>query len=163
MIPPRHGMNYLPEMGYTSNVRQGRRYMQVALPPGGVRIRNGGDEADGELKQDVRSLYEEVVRCYDKYTPADEVQDIDALGNVIWKDPERPTRNYWGFTLDGIDKRKDLAARFAGSVGQRSGDEGYGVNAAVERARALAAERGRAMNRGRGMVGRGGWDGGRRW
>ena len=101
------------------------------------------------------------MHCYDKYTNADEVQDIDALGNIIWKDPERPTRNYWGFTLDGIEKKKELAERFAEKT---YGYDEYGqpfgstqrVNDAVERARALATERGGGMSRP-------GWRGGRNW
>ena len=114
------------------------------------------------------NLYNEVVRCYDKYTNADEVHDVDALGNIIWKDPERPTRNYWGFTLDGIEKRKELADYFAETA---NGYDDYGqsfeptqrVDHAVDRARALAAERGRGMGRGRGGGGRSGWRGGRHW
>ena len=68
-----------------------------------------------------------MLRCYDKYTNADDVQDVDALGNIIWKDPERPTRNYWGFTIDGIDKRKELAREFAASA------TGYGDFAIANR------------------------------
>lgn len=133
-----------------------------ALPPGGAWVQNGGDEADPQLKQDVLDIFDEVVRCYDKYTPAHEVQDIDALGNIIWKDPERPTRNYWGFTLDGIDKRKELAAHFAESTAGTNGydqmeAQDYRMGNAVERARALAAERGRGGGFG------GGWRGGRNW
>lgn len=116
----------------------------------------------------MRNLYNEVIHCFDKYTKAEEVQDIDALGNIIWKDPERPTRNYWGFTLDGIDKRKELAERFAETANgyDQFGEpfeSGQRVNDAVERARALAAERGRGMARGRGGFARAGWRGGRNW
>lgn len=113
-------------------------------------------------------MYDEVIHCYDKYTNPEEVQDVDAMGNIIWKDPDRPTRNYWGFTLDGIDKRKQLAREFADAANtffdhnvQRN-DSGGRVNDAVERARVLAAERGREMGRWRGMA-RGGWRGDRRW
>jgi len=67
------------------------------LPMGGYRLRNGGRLADESLKADVTELHKEALRCFDKYTNADEVQDIDAMGNIIWKD--RPTRNFWGFEL----------------------------------------------------------------
>lgn len=67
------------------------------LPIGGYRLRNGGRLADESLKADVAELHKEALRCFDKYTNADEVQDIDAMGNIIWKD--RPTRNFWGFEL----------------------------------------------------------------
>jgi hypothetical protein len=67
------------------------------LPMGGYRLRNGGRLADESLKADVAELHKEALRCFDKYTDADEVQDIDAMGNIIWKD--RPTRNFWGFEV----------------------------------------------------------------
>lgn len=131
-----------------------------ALPQGGFNLPHGGSEADPDLKRDVLNLYTEVFRCYDKYTNPDEVQDVDALGNVIWKDPERPTRNYWGFTLDGIERKRELASKFEESA------TGYEtrVNDAVARARALAGGQGRGgMGGGRGCMGRGGWRGGRGW
>jgi hypothetical protein len=68
------------------------------LPMGGYRLRNGGRLADEALKADVEELHKEALRCFDKYTNADEVQDIDAMGNIIWKD--RPTRTFWGFELN---------------------------------------------------------------
>ncbi len=145
-----------------------------ALPPRGFPVSSGGQEVDPQLKKDISALYEDVLRCFDKYTSAEEVQDVDALGNIVWKDPERPTTNYWGFTLDGIDKRKELAAHFSRNT---VGYNGYGqidqsrhqLDDAVERARAFAAERGRGMgrgmSRGRGVAGGGGFRGGRpgRW
>lgn len=67
------------------------------LPIGGYRLRNGGRLADEALKADVGELHEEALRCFDKYTNADEVQDVDVMGNIIWKD--RPTRNFWGFEV----------------------------------------------------------------
>ena len=68
------------------------------LPMGGYRLRNGGRLADNSLKVEVAELHKEALRCFDKYTNADEVQDIDAMGNIIWKD--RPTRNFWGFEVE---------------------------------------------------------------
>ena len=60
-------------------------------------MNNGGQQADASLKADVEELHKEALRCFDKYTNADEVRDIDALGNIFWKD--RPTRNFWGFEV----------------------------------------------------------------
>lgn len=97
------------------------------------------------------------------------MQDIDALGNIIWKDPDRPTRNYWGFTIDGIDKKKALAEHFAKTASAhdqygQSYDAQQSVNDAVERARSLAAERGRGIGRGMGRgLGPMGRRGDRRW
>lgn len=151
----------------------------VAFPNGGYDIEGGGYRADDELKQEVTTLFEGMVRCHEKFTDPDDVQDIDSLGNVIWKDADRPTRNYWGWTIDGLEARKDLATHFAKEA------RGYedlppvrsaGVNSAVERAKALAAERNgsgmsghrgssfdRDMGRGFGSeMGRGGYRGGNR-
>jgi hypothetical protein len=173
ILPERHGVindptapwHELPAAnGLYLRRKHGYPLRASAIPLGGIFLQNGGAEADPELKRDVMNLYNEVIRCYDKYTNPDEVQDVDALGNIIWKDPERPTRNYWGFTLDGIERRKELAQRFEENA---TGYDGYGqqgrrVNDAVERARALAGGRGRGMG-GRGGMGRGGWRGGRGW
>lgn len=177
IIPDRHGVINDPTAPWHELPAANGLYLKRTtgsplyaneLPPGGIKIQNGGNEADAEMKNDVLTLYDEVVKCFDKYSPVDEVQDVDALGNIIWKDPERPTRNYWGFTLDGIDRRKELAARFASTIGPNEGGRsgnGYGDQDSVQRARVLAADRGRGMARGRGlsMGGRPGWRGGRRW
>lgn len=76
---------------------QGYPLQSAGLPRGGYHLRNGGRPADASLKVDVEELHKEALRCFDKYTNADEVKDIDALGNIIWKD--RPTRNFWGFEV----------------------------------------------------------------
>lgn len=76
---------------------QGYPLQADGLPRGGYHLRNGGQQADDSLKADVEELHKEALRCFDKYTNADEVRDIDALGNIIWKD--RPTRNFWGFEI----------------------------------------------------------------
>ena len=101
-----------------------------------------------------------------KTTNADEVKDIDAMGNIIYKDPSHPTRNYWGWSLDKIDKRKELGKQFQDRAG------GYAdvpiprrpahVETDMERARRMAMERPREMGRGRGngYSGGGGWRGG---
>ena len=154
-LPAANGLYLRRKHGYPLRVS--------AIPAGGLPIQNGGTEADPELKREVLNLYNETIRCYDKYTNPDEVQDVDALGNIIWRDPERPTRNYWGFTLDGIDRKKELAQKFEENA---TGYDTYGqhgrVNDAVARARALADGQGRGMG-GRGGMVRGGWRGGRGW
>jgi hypothetical protein len=53
------------------------------------------------------------LHCFDKNVDADDVQDVDNLGNFIWQDPERPTRNYYGFTRDGINKMKEAEEFFS--------------------------------------------------
>ena len=77
---------------------QGYPLQSAALPRGGYHLRNGGRQADETLKADVEELHKEALRCFDKYTNADDVRDVDALGNIIWKD--RPTRNFWGFEVN---------------------------------------------------------------
>ncbi|OQO13149.1 hypothetical protein B0A48_02613 [Cryoendolithus antarcticus] len=78
-----------------------------ALKPGGMYLQRGGQQASEALRRDVEQLHREALRCFDKYTDAEEVKDVDALGSVVWKDRERPTRNYYGFTYEGIAKRKE--------------------------------------------------------
>jgi hypothetical protein len=76
---------------------RGYPLQSAGLPRGGYQLRNGGQQADETLKADVEELHKEALRCFDKYTNPDEVQDIDAMGNIIWED--RPTRNFWGFEV----------------------------------------------------------------
>ena len=173
-LPDRHGVINDPNAPWhelpAANglyVRRKRGYplRASAIPPSGFKLAHGGQEASADLKRDVLNLYNEVLRCYDKYTNPDEVQDVDALGNIIWKDPERPTRNYWGFTLEGIERKRELAVKFEEAA---VGYDGFGqqgrVNEAVQRAQMLASARARGMG-GRGGMGRGGggWRGGRGW
>ena len=102
-----------------------------------------------------------MLHAFDKYTIADDVQDVDAMGNIIYKDADRPTRNYWGWSLDLIDKRKQLGKDFQDKA------TGYAdippprrappSDPAVDRARRLAAEqRGGTVGMG-GRGGRGGY------
>lgn len=121
-----------------------------------------------QLKTDVTKLHSEMLHAFDKYTNADDVQDIDAMGNIIWKDAERPTRNYWGWSLDGVQKRKQLEKHFQGKgigyadipVPRRPA----ALDGDVERARRIAADRASGMARGgrggnqRGGYQRGGWE-----
>lgn len=92
---------------------QGYPLQATGLPRGGYTLKNGGQQADDALKSDVEELHKEALRCFDKYTNADEVRDIDAMGNIIWKD--RPTRNFW------IIKRiwRSWALEYAGQTAWR--------------------------------------------
>ena len=97
-----------------------------------------------------------------------DVKDIDAMGNIIYKDSSRPTRNYWGYSLDKVDMRREMGKQFQDRT------VGYAdvpiprrpaqIDADMERARRMAAERGRDVGRGRGGGypggGGGGWRGG---
>jgi hypothetical protein len=127
-----------------------------------------GQEAPDKLKKDVEDLHKEMLHCFDPHTKSEDVQDVDPLGNKVWKDPERPTRNYWGFTLEGIEKmqknREELRKSNFGYGGvepvQQPPQAAADVNAAVARARELAASRGFGDRGGRGRGGRGGRGGG---
>ncbi|WPG98566.1 Hypothetical protein R9X50_00135800 [Acrodontium crateriforme] len=130
-----------------------------AMPFGGYELANSGREADDALKKDVEWLYSEAIHCFDQHTNSDEVLDVDALGNITWKDPDRPTRNYWGFTLDGVQKRKELGDKFAESAGgyddvapQHPGGSAPFDGGAAARGRSLA---GATRGGGRGGHGRG--------
>lgn len=146
----------MPAGGY--EVPGGGEYDHFARPKL-ILTRDTGQMPDVDLKAEIQQLHSEMKHQFEKYTNADDVQDVDALGNIIYKDPDRPTRNYWGFSYDGITKMKETAIYFK--------DKGIGyadvpiprsmqsVDSAVERARNLAAERAAGMGRG------GGYGGGR--
>lgn len=119
-----------------------------------------------EVKDKVETVYNEVLRQFDRYTNADEVEDIDAMGNKIWKDKSRPVRNYWGWDISKLEQTKEVqrrareAATGYGNVPMyplpgQAVQEDVSVEDAVARARSLAAERGRVRG------GRGGERGGR--
>lgn len=65
------------------------------------------------MKSEAKALHTEALRAFEKQTNADEVKDVDKLGNIIWKDTDRPTRNYYGWDIDLIERRKELARQFA--------------------------------------------------
>lgn len=94
---------------------QGYPLRAVAFPPGGYYLHNAGQRADETMQKDVEELLTEAKRCFDKYTDASEVQDIDALGNIIWKaSTGRKRRNHWGWSYEGIErKRRLLEERYA--------------------------------------------------
>ncbi|EMC94100.1 hypothetical protein BAUCODRAFT_141483 [Baudoinia panamericana UAMH 10762] len=175
ILPARHGVPNDPTAPWHELPAANGLYMKrtrgyplraAALPVGGYELHDrheGGEALDAGLETDVEALHGEILRAFDKYTNAEDVQDVDALGNVLWKDPDRPTRNYWGWSLDGIDRMKAVAKR------DKDAAIGYAdvpirpmqeANAEVDRARAMASERGGGRARG---GGRPGWRGGRRW
>ncbi|KAI6897744.1 hypothetical protein KC334_g10134, partial [Hortaea werneckii] len=80
-----------------------------ALPRSGFPLNIDNEEDRSKFKSEAKKLHQTMLCAFEKQTKADDVQDIDPLGNIIWKDSERPTRNYWGWSLDRIDKRKRLA------------------------------------------------------
>lgn len=53
-----------------------------------------------------------MLHCFDKHVVLEDVQDVDALGNIIWKNPERETRNHWGINYDTVERRRELARHF---------------------------------------------------
>lgn len=126
-----------------------------------------GKPWDDETKKATTDVIKEMLRQFEP-TNADEVQDINDLGNKVWKDPERPTRNYWGFSEEG------LAAMKTNREAEKNHATGYGDvplperprvvrSNEIERARELAARSrgGGGGERGRGGRGRGGFRGGR--
>ncbi|PPJ58229.1 hypothetical protein CBER1_10212 [Cercospora berteroae] len=152
LLPAANGLKLREERGYP--------LLSRALPYGGYQLANGGKPVNDQARKEAEGLLSEMLHCFDTHTKADEVQDIDALGNKVWKDPERPTRNYWGFTEEGLRKMKENKKMFNASA------KGYADippperpryvrNSEVERARELAASRGRG-GRGGGFRGRGG-------
>ncbi|KAK5694586.1 hypothetical protein LTR97_009176 [Elasticomyces elasticus] len=178
-LPQRHGVPNDPTAPWHELPAANGLYMKQtrgyplrvsAMPMGGYEL---DGQVDSELVADVQWLHKEMLHAFDKFTDPEDVQDIDALGNVIFRDIDRPTRNYWGWSLDGVGKMKEIS-RFHEEKATGYGDMGNGrmsdpmdqVNAAVDRARSLAAERAGSM-RGRGgggnMRGGRGGRGGRRW
>jgi len=178
-LPKRHGLLNDPtapwhELPATNGLymKQTRGYplKASAMPVGGYNLDASDEQSAADLRLDVQWLHKEMLHAFDKFTDPEDVQDIDALGNVVFKDPGRPTRNYWGWSLDGVSKMKQVSkyhqenASGYGDVGNgRMSDPMDQVNAAVDRARSLAVERAGSM-RGRGGVPGGrGRRGGRRW
>lgn len=192
-LPKRHGVKDIPDAawhklpaanGLFMKETRGYPLKAAAFPKGGYELENGGTatftatshgpitdcdtgkEASPELKKEVKHMYKEMLHCFDDFTVADSVADIDIMGNKIWKDAERDQRNYWGFTEEGLKKAAENKKKF------RETAIGYAdvpplqreplaamndINTAVARAQELAASRGFG-DRGRG---RGGWRGGR--
>ena len=127
-VPARHGVPNDPsapwhELPATNGLYMKRTqgYMRAAdLPQGGFPLKNGGKEADGEMEKAVTDLYQDVLKCFDKYVEPDEVRDVDALGNVVWKDAKRSTKNHWGFSYNRLAEKK---ARQSTVELEQDGDE----------------------------------------
>ena len=138
IVPARHGVPNDPtapwhELPATNGLYMKRTQgeMRAAdFPQGGYPLQNAGREADDDMKKAVTDLYKDALRCFDPYIEPDEVKDVDALGNIVWKDPNRPTRNHWGFSYEGLAKKKaseqmaseQMASEQAAEVG-KEGDE----------------------------------------
>lgn len=126
ILPKTHHLPYDPDApwhelpaanGLFQRRTQGFPLRASGLPRGGYSLRNGGRKADDELIKDVQDLLSEAKHCFDKYTNAKDVQDIDALGNYIWKPHTgRKTRNHWGWSYEGIEQRKRMQE-------EKNGDE----------------------------------------
>lgn len=105
---------------------------------------------------------------FQQYSPidAEDIQDIDDLGCIVWKDPERPTRNYWGFSDEGLaamktNQKAEREKKTAVAMEYEDLDRPRATRTTeIERARDLAT-RGRGGSGGRGGRGRGGYRGGR--
>ncbi|KAK0309822.1 hypothetical protein LTR01_004019 [Friedmanniomyces endolithicus] len=178
-LPKRHGVPNDPtapwhELPATNGLymKQTRGYPLKAsvMPMGGYDLDPADEQSDAALRLDVQWLHKEILHAFDKFTDPEDVKDIDALGNVIFKDPARPTRNYWGWSLDGVSKMKDVskyhqenASDYADVGNGRLSDPMDQVNAAVDRARSLAAERAGSMRGRGGAPGARRGRGGRRW
>nr|POE87505.1 hypothetical protein CFP56_30094 [Quercus suber] len=103
-IPAANGLHMRRTHGYPLQWR--------AFPIGGYELEHGGRRAQNDLITDVKHLHTELLHCFDQRIIPDEVQDVDALGSIIWKDPERETRNHWGNSYGTVEKRRKLARHF---------------------------------------------------
>ena len=56
--------------------------------------------ADGALIAEVDALCTESTEAFSMRTNAEDVLDVDALGNVVWKD--KPMRNHLGFSYANL-------------------------------------------------------------
>lgn len=86
---------------------QGFPLHAASLPQGGYRLPHAGHKADEYLQREVLQLLSEATHCFDKYTDVDSVEDIDPLGNIIWKvETGRKRRNHFGWSYEGIEQRR---------------------------------------------------------
>ncbi|KAK5116138.1 hypothetical protein LTR62_008464 [Meristemomyces frigidus] len=175
-LPRRHGVTHDPTAPWHELPAANGLYMKrlrgyplkaAAFPAGGYEVQGSGAPLPSDLKSDVQALHREMLLQFTKYTNPAEVQDIDALGNVIYKDHSRPTRNYWGWSLEGLPKMKEQREMDeANARGYADLGLGGGRMDSVGRARELAASGGGRPGVGQGFVGtgwvdRGGGGGGR--
>nr|POE72808.1 uncharacterized protein CFP56_30747 [Quercus suber] len=118
VVPLRHGLPGDPqapwhELPAANGLHMRRTYghplQPRAFPIGGYNLEDGGKKANNDIISEVKHLYSELLHCFDRHIVPDDVQDIDALGNVIWKDPQRETRNHWGHSYNAVEKRREVA------------------------------------------------------
>ncbi|KAF2864570.1 hypothetical protein K470DRAFT_292191 [Piedraia hortae CBS 480.64] len=105
-LPAANGLYMLRTRGYPL-----RTY---AFPAGGYQLRNGGQPPPPPLQNETKALHTEMLQCFSNPTSVDDISDIDELGNVHWKDPNRKTRNYWGFAVDEIERVESILEGFGG-------------------------------------------------
>lgn len=171
ILPQRHGVKDIPNPPWHQLPAGNGLYMKSTrgyplraggFSEGGYELKHGGQKADESLRKDVTSLHKEMKHAFDRHTNLDEVDDIDELGNKVWKDKDRPTRSSAGFTYDGPKKAETNRQRFeADATGYDDVEplrEEREVNTDIARARELAGGRGGFDRRGgRGRGGSGGW------
>ena len=113
---------YKDEVEASTDYRLYRSSNRVELPPGGAW--------DEETKRETRKVMKEMLQQFESPTNPEDVHDINDLGNKVWKDPERPTRNYWGFSEEGL-----VGMRAMREYEEKEGFDGPGVRKPVKRAR----------------------------
>ena len=72
----------------------------ATLPRGGHQLDGGGQVADRALNAEVDALCSQSVEAFTKHTHAEDVLDVDGLGNIVWKD--KPMRNHLGFSYANL-------------------------------------------------------------
>ncbi|QIX02436.1 hypothetical protein AMS68_007953 [Peltaster fructicola] len=88
--------------------RQRGAFKSGALPSGGFMLLNRGRKASEAVQKDVKDMLEEAKRCFDTYTNVNEVEDIDALGNLVWKkETGRRRRTHYGHSYENIEAKRD--------------------------------------------------------
>lgn len=84
-----------------------------------------GTPWDEETNKATHKVMGEMLQQFEWPTHTEDVQDINDLDNKAWKDPERPTRNYWGFSEGLIamraitEREKKTAVGYDGFTGVR--------------------------------------------
>lgn len=111
-----------------------------AFDAGGYEFKDPGCRIDRQTADEIQDCYRDIVRRTGKYTDPELVDDIDAMGNIIWKDKTQNTRNYWGWWIDRGESDMEWPHPQYGYY-DLPPIRPPEVNSAVERARALAAER----------------------
>jgi hypothetical protein len=178
LVPERHSANNNPDALWhhlpAANVMRLRRERGYpmharALPVGGYPLEGASRPWDDDTKTSTDDLVQEMLRQFEPVNPED-VQDIDDLGNKVWKDPNRPTRNFWGFSEEGLARWKAIKRAEKITVSGHGGGGGFpsaqdrlrdGRNYEIERARELATRGGRGGGGGGGRGFRGAGRGGR--